>query len=198
MITEKATDIKGNRFIKVTAEPSVEPITADEVKEWARIDGTDEDTWITNTIKTVRDLTELYLGRSLIKKTIELTMDEWNSEYIELPYSPVISISKIETFDESGVATVYNSSYYYLDNNSMPARCIIKDDYTLPTNTDRYFAGYKITYFAGYGLLATDVPQTIKDAMKLWVTFIYENRSFTTEPPADVKKILFAYRVLNV
>lgn len=183
MLSEAKADIKGNRTFKVITEPTVEPVTAEEVKIFARIDGLDEDDLIEGFITTVRKQIELYLGQSLITQTIRLTMDTWESRIIELPMSPLISITSIETLDEDGVSTTYSSDNYYTITDSLPGKLVIKKDADLPSNEDRYYGGYRITYTAGYGSTASSVPQPIKDAMMTGVTKLYETRDFTTPLP---------------
>ncbi len=197
MITPETINPKGNRFFEVTTEPSTEPITVTELKLWARIDGTDEDTLIEGIIKSARRLTEQWIHRSLISQTISLIMDKWLVKEIELPFSPVISITAVKTLDESGTITTYDSDNYYLINDSVPARLIIKIDSDIPENDDRDSGGFKIIYVAGYGAAAA-VPQTIKEALKMWTTDIYENRVIGGTPPKLVRDMLAPFIVHNV
>ena len=203
MINEKEVSKKGNRFWKIITESSTYPITVAEVKEFARIDGNEEDDFLLSIIQSITKLTETYLSRSLITQTIKLIMDEWNLNEIELPMPPLISVTNIVTVDESDVETVYSSDNYYVITESIPGRIVIKNGCTSPTNTERYYGGYKITYQAGYGT-AENVPKQIRLAMLQWATMIYEKRSMTdndmkqNEPPPEVKKILQPYRVLRI
>lgn len=195
MITAESLSHKGNRFFEVTVEPSTEPVTADEVKEWARIDGIDEDNFLESVITSVRKLVEKYICRALISQKIELVMDYWPGKVIELPYSPVISIDSVVTLDEDDTATTYSSDNYYLQSTGGPDKLIIKQDSTNPENENRDYSGFKITYYAGYGTAADDVPQTIKDAIKMWVSEVYENRIMSDEAPKMVEGILKPFRI---
>lgn len=194
MLSEEAVDKKGNRHWIITSGPSVEPVTLDEIKTFARIDGTDEDDLLTNFIKASRKRVELFLGQSLITQTIRLTMDTWEVREIELPMSPLISVTSVETLDEDGVATTYSSSYYYVMTDPIPGKLVIKKDYTLPENTDRDYGGFRITYTAGYGATASSVPDEIKEAIKIDVTKLYETRDFQTPLPPPAKIYLDSFR----
>ncbi|MCK5600430.1 phage head-tail connector protein [Candidatus Pacearchaeota archaeon] len=199
MLIPSAPDKKGNRLFEVTEQPSVEPITVEEVKVWARIDGTDEDDLITELIKSTRIQIEKYLNRSLIQQTVEMILDYWPRQEIELPRGDVISFTKIELLDEDNAITEYDSDKYYLAGGT-PNRLVIKSDDSVPDPSDvgnRNRGGIKLTWFSGYGTAASDVPQTIKEALKLWVTFIYENRVMNPNPPLDVKTLLEKFRILN-
>ena len=197
MLNELELDKKGNRSWKVTSPPAVEPITLEEVKLFGRIDGSDEDTLITSIIKGVRPKVELYLNKSLIEQTIELSMDWWNSAEILLPQPPLISITKVETIDEDGTATEYDSDNYYTVTESIPGKLVIKKASSLPTNTESEVGGFKITYQAGYGSTASYVDAVIKNAMMEWAVLQYENRVFDDELPDEVKKNLRFLRVPN-
>jgi uncharacterized phiE125 gp8 family phage protein len=179
----------------VSSAPVSEPVTVEELKLFARIDGDDENTLLESFITSARRLTEDYLNRALIEQTITLKMDLWPCEVIELPRPPLISITAVETLDESNVATVYASSNYYFDIISEPGLLILKNGVTPPQNTVRYYGGYQIRYKAGYGDAATDVPTAIRDCIKQWATAMYENRAVGSEPPVEIQPILSLFKV---
>ena len=183
---------------EITTDPGVEPVTLDEVKTFARIDGGDEDTLIEDIIVAVREAMEFYLGRSLVDRTITMTIDEWQEKEIELPMPPLVSITSVSTLDEDDSATIYNASNYYVVTEAIPGQIVIKQDVSLPNNVDRDVAGYRIIYVAGYGSQASNVPAAIRMAMMQWATMIYETRAITTEPPASVKRTLDLYKVVKL
>lgn len=199
MIRSKETDKKGNRLFEVTEQPSVEPITVDEVKLWARIDGTDEDTVLSEMIKSIRRQVELYIHRSLIKQKIEMILDFWPDREVELPMGKIVSFEKIELLDQDGNVTEYDSDNYYLAGG-IPDKVVIKYNEDVPDPQDvgdRMVGGMKLIWYSGYGETAADIPQTIKDAMKLWVTFVYENRVMNPKPPLECETLLRQFRILN-
>jgi uncharacterized phiE125 gp8 family phage protein len=187
-----------NRFWKVTTNPLVEPITVQELKDYARIDGNTEDSILSSIIKGTRLLTENYLGRALIEQTITLQMDYWPSNQIELPRPPLLSITSINTLDENNIPTVYAASNYYTMTNATPGRLVIKNSMSYPENDERWFGGYQIIYKAGYGSTATYIPDAIREGIKVWATMIYENRVPSDEPPPIAAKLLSYYRIYNV
>jgi uncharacterized phiE125 gp8 family phage protein len=201
MITEKAE--KNFRSWVVTTAPTSYPVTVDDVKDFARIDGNDEDSIIESFIAAVTENVELYLRRSLITRTIKLTMDQWDKSEIELPLPPLLSVLSVKTIDEDNIETVYDSSNYYCVTESIPGKIVIKKESELPINTERDYSGYIINYQAGYGN-ATAVPKSIKIAIMQWATMVYENRSMTdndikqNEPPPEVKKMLQSFRVIRL
>jgi uncharacterized phiE125 gp8 family phage protein len=182
----------------VTTQPVSEPITLQELKDFAHIDGTDEDILLNSFIESARRAAENYLRRALLEQTITLKMDYWPSEIIELPRPPLISITAIETLDESNTATVYSSDNYYIITGSDPGFVVIKQGITFPINTERSFGGIQVRYKAGYGTNRTDIPNSIRDGIKLWATEIYENRFVRDDPPPEAMNLLSPYRMLRI
>jgi len=195
MIIPKSPDPRGNRKLYLVNAPTTEPITVNELKTFARLSGTAEDDLLEGFIKAIRGQMELYLRRALISQTWAISMDFWPSEVIQLPMPPLISVTSVVTIDEDDTETTYDSDNYYVHTNSIPGELVLKNGVTAPYNTDRYHGGYKITYTAGYGTAASDVPQLIREGIKLWTTLFYEDRITTAEPPDDVKKMVRFYRM---
>lgn len=187
-----------NMVWKVTTQPVIEPVTVEELKMFARIDGNDEDSLLSSFLQSARSLTEGYLNRALIEQTITLKMDSWPGEAIELPRPPLISITAVETLDEDDTATEYDSDYYYIVTTQEPGLLILKFGVTPPQNTERYYGGYQIRYKAGYGTTSASVPSAIKDSIKQWATAMYENRAIIEEPPMEVKIVLSKYRIMYI
>ena len=188
----------GNRKWQVITPPAAEPLTATQVKLFGRIDGSDEDTLIEDIIKSVREATELYLGRSLIEQSIRLLMDYWPETYfVELPSPPLLSITSVAVLDQAGLSTAYDSANYFVVTEGIPGLIVIKDGCTPPTNTTRYHAGIRVEYKAGYGS-ALNVPQPILEAMKLWSVACYEDRAQSATPPPSAKSLLNMFKVIKL
>lgn len=164
---------------------------------------TDEDTSLSAMITTARQICELWHGRAYIDRTYELTLDEWPCNCIELPYPPLDSVSSIAYTDTAGTVTTWTATEYQVDATGFVGRIVPAYGYTWPTLTLRTLAGIKITYKAGYGPLASDVPERIKHAIKLVLGDLWENRedSDTIDRytvPWGVKALLGFDRVTGV
>ena len=113
--------------LTIVADVSGEPISADNVREYAHIDDGVETTVINNMIKSSRLYVENYLGRSLLNRTLKLSIDYvdevdqplWEGtrigpdmairrRYIQLPRPPVVSVTHVKTFDDDDTATTEN------------------------------------------------------------------------------------------
>lgn len=198
MLIPKKRDKYGNRVWKVSTVPTVEPVSVDELKTFARIDGTSEDYLLERFIEATRGATEIYLGRSLIEQSITLKMDWWPGEKIELPRPPLISITQVVTLDEDDAETEYDSDYYYVITEAEPGLICLRQGVTWPENTDRDYGGYEIQYKAGYGSGSQDVPELIRQGILMWATQVYENRMITPEPPLEVKCLIDLYKMPRI
>ena len=194
-LIEKPLPGHGNMKFKVTEAPEIEPITADEVKDYCSIDTDAQDTLIDSLITAVRQAAEPWLGRALIEQTITAYLDHWPDNPVRLPRPPLVSISSIVTLSEEDAATTYDSDNYYYNANVEPGQVVVKAGCSPPINTDRYYSGYRIIYLAGYGEEATDVPQIIRTGLLEWVQFALENKVVDRDPPQIARALLGAYRI---
>jgi uncharacterized phiE125 gp8 family phage protein len=194
----KSLPSHGNIIFLVSIPPSVEPITADQVKSWGKIDTDAEDTIIESLIVAVRQVAEPWLGRALIQQTITAEFDWWPENPVKLPRPPLISVSSIYTVDEDDSETTYSSDNYFVRTNTEPGQIVIKNGCSPPINTDRYFGGFVVEYLAGYGDEADDVPKAIQQGLIEWVLDALENRVVNREPPDKALPLLKAYRLMKI
>jgi uncharacterized phiE125 gp8 family phage protein len=169
--------------------PVTEPITLAEAKEYARIDGSTEDTLVTSLIKAARLHCESYMGKAIIRKTV--TIDSFSFPYQwQIPYGPLASasdVTKVVTIDQNNVETALN---YQVNIGLFPKIAI--------TSGDQSFK-FKMIYVAGF----TTVPEDIKLAIKMMVNTLYERRedvivgTIVAEFPLGVKALLMPYKTYN-
>ncbi len=204
--------------ISVITDTTTEPLTTAYVRDYLRVDDTIDNTIIDNLIKSARILTENYTGRTLCNKTLKLSVDFVNEldhdlwegmrvapdlalkqNYITLPQSPVSSITHIKYYDDSDNATTYASTKYYLDSVRVPARVVLRNGEQWPTGL-RVANGIEITYVAGFGANATDVPEAMRLAVSQLVAYLYENRGDmdAMAVPPSVMPLLQPYRILGI
>lgn len=196
MIIAKELDKKANRYFQRTSSPGLEPVTVDELKTFARIDGDDEDSLLESFIQSVRIAIEEYIWQALIEQSWSVSFDWWPGEVVELPRSPLLSVDSIVAVGEDGTETVYSSSNYYVVTDSMPGKVVIKSGASLPTNNNRMTGGFKINFTCGYGSAASSVPAPLRTAVMQWATAVYEMRAMSPEPPPDVKSILRPFKMV--
>ena len=168
--------------------PVTEPVTLAEAKEYARIDGTLEDTLITSLIKVARLHCEAFTGKAIIRKTV--TIESFSFPYQwQMPYGPLASandVTKVVTIDQNGTETALN---YQVNIGLFPKIAI--------TSGDQSFK-FKMVYTAGF----TTVPDDIKLAIKMMVNTMYERREDFSDlqaipSPLGVKALLMPYKTFN-
>lgn len=165
---------------KLYTAPAIEPVTAEEMKLYLRVDGTDEETLVGSLITSARRHVELITGRALITQTWDGWLDAFplNSGEIVLPFGRVQKMNTFTYTDIDGVVTTVDATTYDLDTDSDPGRIVLKYGETWPAVTLATKNPIKINWDCGYGL-AVSVPDAIKTAIKWTVADLYENRGQT-------------------
>jgi len=198
----------------VTAETAY-AITSTEVKNWLRVDGSDDDTVIGNLVIASHNWAKRYTNRSLTTQTLKMSIDsvydtdipvrEGNYVGIDqditrrsilLPQSPVASITHVKSFDDADTESTFASSKYFLDKAGIPARFVLRNGQSYPTGL-RVANALEITYVAGYGGV-NDVPQDIKHACLIYTAWLFEHRGDGTErlsAPYQATQLLQPYIV---
>jgi uncharacterized phiE125 gp8 family phage protein len=141
---------------------------------------TADDTYLSSLITTAREICEEYQSRAYIKRTYELTIDEWPcDDELELPMPPAIEIDSIISTLADGTSETWSATEYQLDASGFVGRLAPAYGYSWPSHVLRELAGVKITYTAGYGATAAVVPNRVKHAIMMLVGELYENREDT-------------------
>lgn len=188
-----------NNLPVVVTAPATEPISTAEAKLFLRVDTSDDDALIASLITAAREYVETLLWRSLITQTLRLDLRGWPTDgRFVLPRPPCLSVTSIYYTDTAGNSTEWTAaSNWTAEVDREPA--IIERAYnaTFPTlRSADEIQNVKITYQAGYGPNATDVPDAIKQAIYLVLADFYDNRlpeqshNFST-----VERLLAAYKI---
>lgn len=181
--------------LKIITAPTVEPVTAAQVKTYVHIDHDTEDAIINNWIKTAREKLEKHLRRSIARQTIEISYDKFPSMPILVPRPPLLSVRSIKYYDTDDTETAIDLTGFYFDYNSEPGRIEFNHLETWPTSTVlraidavkiRCVAGYDTGYTTGTTTEAPDsddIPAAIKESIYLYCTHRNENRSGEVDLP---------------
>lgn len=185
---------------QVTA-PAAEPLTIDEAKLHLRVDGTAENTLITSLITTARMMCEEQTWRALITQTWDLCLPRWTHRAIVLPRPALQSVTYIKYTDAAGVEHTLDTSCLVIDTNSTPARLTLKRDYDWPTDELQEGMPIVVRFVAGYGAAAANVPEPLKQGMRLVLGHLYANReavnvgNIVNELPLAVRWLWQPYEV---
>jgi hypothetical protein len=189
------------KTIKIITKPATAVVSTSDMKDYLRVDTSDDDSLIDGFIEASSVMHRNYLKRSLITETLELTMDGFGSletdgderlanlgagthiasvpyvlgtgNSVELPFAPVQSITSLKYFDRDNTEATYSSSKYELDEEG--GRLYLNEGETWPSNL-RNREAVKIRYVSGYGDAASDIPAPIVQSIKMHVGKMYDCR----------------------
>ena len=195
-------------------------VTQAEIKAWCKIDSTDNDVAVALIERAVHNWAKEYTSRTLTTVTYNLFIDtvyesdipiqegfyvgydgRSNKRSIDLPKSPVASVSHIKYYDDADTATTFATSNYYLDTASIPARIVLRKGSSYPTSL-RVANGIEIKYVAGYGATTT-VPYDIKSACLAYASYLFEHRGDLLDgkrilAPTSATQLLEPYRIKSL
>jgi uncharacterized phiE125 gp8 family phage protein len=191
--------------LRIITAPATEPVTVTEEKLQARISHAVEDTTLAIWIKSARILAEIYQRRAYITQTVELSFDRFPCMPVCLPRSPLIALKTIKYTDSTGTETtlydidtpVGTESDFIIDTSNEPGRVTLASNVSWPSVDLQSIDSVKFRYTAGYGTDATTTPETVKDAIFLYCTYRYENRTGEVpEVPKQFYDLLYPDRIL--
>ena len=188
--------------LNIVAEPALEPVTLNEVKNFLRIELTEtiENDLLNNLIETVRQEAELFTGMRFITQEWQIFWDFIPNGFIRnvwwdgvregsvndltkgnsifLPFPPLQSVTHIKFFDDQDVATTLATTEFqvstYKGLNANNGRITFKDGVALPTPS-RNADAVEIQFIAGYGDNPEDMPYAIRQGILEEINFRYEN-----------------------
>lgn len=213
--------------IKIATPPAQEPIDLTEAKAHVRIDGADDDALLTALIMAARQAVEEATGRALVTQTWDLWLDDFTkqglflddyvqfdgngnaytggkplAQSIELPRSPLQSVTAVYYYQDDDVEATLAASNYIVDSASEPGRVALKRSGSWPTSL-RPINGARIRFVCGYGTPSA-VPQPLKQAMLMLISHWFENRetvnvgTSVNELPFSVQMLLQPYRIMRL
>jgi len=167
-------------YLRQLSAPRAEPVTLQEALVQCHADSGIEDDWFTARIRSGRIKVEDYIKRSLITQTWVFGHDYDAPAFVDLPRSPVQEILEVKIDGEDiDLDTVTKNI------EVIPARLI------LPSGGGRL----RIEYKAGYGDAGESVPEPLRDAILLYVSYSYENRAGEAEIPSAFENLIRPYRL---
>lgn len=153
----------------LSVAPTIEPVTLDDAKRAADYVGNDRDSDFILWIEEARKRVEHDTRTALITQTRLLKLQAFGGETIRMDaYAPVQSVSSIAYLDTAGSSQTLATTVYGVDVTTKPAVIYLKNNQDWPDVYDQYLP-ITITYVAGYGDTAADVPGAAKSAMLMLI-----------------------------
>jgi uncharacterized phiE125 gp8 family phage protein len=179
--------------------PAVEPLTLDEAKEYLRVETADEDDSIAALSAAARLLVEAQTRRALITQSWRLVLDGWPaSGRIAVRPAPLQTLSAARVYDLDNVAHALDVQGF------VPDRAGSALDF-LPwavMQPGRPAAGIELDVVCGEGDGPGDVPEALRQAIRLIVAHWYDNRGDAAggaaSVPAGVHALITPYRMVSL
>ena len=185
--------------ITQTVAPSAEPVTTTDQKTWMRVDTSDEDTLIGSLAAAARSYVEMATSRQCINATWVMKMTNFPAGDLVLPIFPLQSITTIKYYDNNDAQQTWSSALYDVDTAMQPGRVrpVSGEDY--PSDVRGYTDDIEITFVAGHGSAASDVPDGLLTLVKLLASNWFENREANTPialtpVPMSIESLIWQYR----
>jgi uncharacterized phiE125 gp8 family phage protein len=185
----------------VVTPPAVEPVTVEDLRAHLRLSGTQEDGQLAGLIKAARSQVEQETRRALIRRRLRLYLEYWPlGRVVMLPVAPVLSVVEIIAYDLQGNGTPLAPEDFSLDRSASPARVRIKPGAGMPSHQ---LLGIEIDFDAGYGDGPEDVPNQMRQAVRLLAAHWFENREAGTDLamaslPHGLDRLLSVNKVLQL
>lgn len=155
----------------------IEPVTVTELKRTLGIpySYTEEDDRLSEVISAARIYLEQITWSSFITQTRTLAFSlpekqTWRVLY--LPYGPIQSLTSLKYYDLANTQQTVDSGDYFLEAENDPASLTFVDTYTFQSTYNRRNP-WEVIFVAGYGSTRADIPQPIKDAIRLTAQAFY-------------------------
>lgn len=150
--------------------PPVRSVTVQDIKEQARIDGSEEDGLISSYIEAASLYVETILDRALEAQTLESYLSSFPAGEIIIPRGPLVSVESVAYTDADGVDQTIDSANYEIDDDPWDARIVPVSGYDWPAVAEKLKA-VRIRWVAGTG-----APEPVRQAIRMLAAHYVDNR----------------------
>jgi uncharacterized phiE125 gp8 family phage protein len=165
----------------VTA-PAARLISTAEAKAHLRVDYSDDDAYIDALVLAVEAYIDGWsgvLGRALVTQTWTQTGRHFRHR-MRLAVGPVQSVTLITYYDGTDTQQTVSAGVYRLHTDALGPYVVERDGQSWPGVTMSRDDAVTITYVAGHGDAASDVPMAIRQAALMILGHWYEHREAVT------------------
>lgn len=170
---------------RITSAYTDLPVTLDRVRQHLRNEDLNyDDEYVIGLIRGCAKTIEQHYGLSLLSQTYVETHREFpgfSSRAIELRVHPIVAITSIQYLDADGTTKTWDSAEYYSGRYLNASFVAPKIGYEYPSTVADRAGAVTITYTAGFGTKASDVPNDIQTALLLMIGKLYTNREDPTQ-----------------
>lgn len=183
------------RLTKVT-DPTTLPVARADVKDHLRIeqDEIDFDADLDELIYAAGKYVEDAIHHTLINTQYTAKWDCFPSEMLKIPAWPIVSIDSVQYTDVDGNTQTLSSSLYRTKLVQTPACILPAIDEDWPDTQADAIEAVTVTFTAGHGTAASDVPYQIRSMIKLLVAHWFKNREAVGSSNTKIKLAFDALR----
>lgn len=180
--------------------PVAEPLTLAEAKAFLRVEHADDDALIAALIGAARRHVEAQTRRALLLQTWRLVFDAWPADGRIAPrIGPLRSLVAVRVYDSAVHSNALDLQSFVLD---AAANVIASPGWALPA-PGRAIAGIELDVTCGFGTAPGDVPEDLRQALRLLLAHWYDNRGVIAAGggvamPAGLAAALTPYRMLSL
>lgn len=186
------------------AQPTTEPISIEELKDHLRVDGNDEEMLVASLIAAARVHLEQRLGLAFITQSWTSLLDRWpDSGCVSLPIQPLQNVDAIRLLGADDVAEIVDPANYVFDRGQQSARIAPRRGHAWPT-PNRVIGGIEIDFTSGFGSMPNDVPEPLRQAVRLLASHWFERRELievgrsVVPLPSTVEDLIMPYRRIQL
>lgn len=192
------------KYFELTDYHNTQIISTAELKSHLRITFSDDDLYISElekaAVRRIEEFTNLFLGPTVGKQygnTFEDLKILFKSPQLATPDF----INKIYYFQNGAWVLLFPTEYQFI-GGMKPARIYKSDLFSNPA-TDNVFNAWYSHYKIGYAIPA-DVPSPLKQAIKIMVADMYENRQsvivgkIVSEIPKTAQYLMNPFKILTL
>ncbi|MBM3529053.1 MAG: hypothetical protein FJX62_13270 [Alphaproteobacteria bacterium] len=179
--------------------PEVEPIALAEAKHYLRVEHADDDDIIAALIAGARIHVEALTRRALIAQTWRLVRNRWPADgRIAVFPVPLRALAAARVCKADGTAQALDVDAFNVDT---VGGVLSLAPGVLPA-PGRVAGGIELDIDAGYGEAPDDVPEPLRQAIRMLAAHWYENRGVTGEHaavlPQGVTALLAPFRAVSL
>jgi uncharacterized phiE125 gp8 family phage protein len=175
--------------------PSAEPLSLAEAKAYLRVEHDADDAIIAALVAAARGHVEALTRRALLLQSWRVVLDAWPRDgRLSLRIGPLRALLAARTFDAAGIPHAIDVQNFVLDT---AANVIASPCWALPA-PGRSIAGIELDIACGFGATPADVPEPLRQAVRMLLAHWYDNRGVLSPGsaplPIGVAALLAPYR----
>ena len=181
--------------------PAIEPLSLEEAKTFLRVEHDDDDQLIAALIASARMQIEGLGKIALISQDWRVVLDCWpHHGRIAVKPGPLKALNAARVYDSHGQAQAVDTQAFVPDFGTS-AFAFMPWTMRVP---GRIASGIELDVTVGFGDAAINVPEPLRQAIRLLVAHWYENRGLIADAdksvvlPSTVAALIAPYRVLSL